>query len=244
MRPVLFRLRGRPIHAYPAMLYVGLVAGVFAGNAFAHAAGLDAFRVFVATFVLIFPALIGSRLLFVAMHWSAYRRDLRRIWNRAEGGAAQYGGLLLAVPLSVVLLRLLDVPFGAFWDVGAITILVGMIFTRVGCLLNGCCCGRPSRAWWALYLPNHSGVWTRRIPTPCLEGAWAAVLLIVAIAVRRVMPFPGAIFLLVTGGYGCGRLVLESTREHRTNARLTLQHAISLLLIVTSVAVLAARWPK
>ncbi len=78
------------------MLYVGCVFGIVGGNAAAHASGLDAFRVWVATFVLLSVALVGARLLFVVTHWSFFRNDLRRIWDRTEGGAAQYGGLLLA----------------------------------------------------------------------------------------------------------------------------------------------------
>jgi hypothetical protein len=44
MRPVLFHLRGVPIHSYPAMLYLGMVAGVEAGDIAAHAAGMDSLR--------------------------------------------------------------------------------------------------------------------------------------------------------------------------------------------------------
>ena len=45
MRPVLFYWRGRPIWSYPAMLYIGLVFGVLAGNVAAHAEGANAFAV-------------------------------------------------------------------------------------------------------------------------------------------------------------------------------------------------------
>jgi len=245
MRPVLFRVRGVPIHAYPAMLYVGLVCGVVAGNVAAHAAGVDAFHVYAATMILIPIALLGARLLFVACHWALYRDNPGRILNRSDGGAAQYGGLILAVPLSVPLLAGLGVGFGVFWDIAAFTILVGMIFTRVGCLLNGCCSGRPSRFWGSLYLPNHAGVWAQRIPTQILEGALAAALLAAASATWRRMPFDGALFACVVCGYGCGRLVLESARERGPAERaFTIQHAISLAMAVASLAVLTARWPK
>jgi prolipoprotein diacylglyceryltransferase len=244
MRPVLFRLRGVPIHAYPAMLYVGLVCGVVAGNAAAHAADVDAFRVYVATLLLIPVALIGARLLFVACEWTLYRNNLRRIWNRREGGAAQYGGLLLALPLSLPILSAFNLGFGAFWDISTFTILVGMIFTRVGCLLNGCCAGRPSDGWWSVYLPNHEGIWTRRIPTQCLEAALAAALLVAAGANWHRLPFPGALFAFVVAGYGGGRLILEGTREQRVGGRrFTVHHAISLAMVVVSVTVLAVRWP-
>jgi phosphatidylglycerol---prolipoprotein diacylglyceryl transferase len=245
MRPILFRIRGVPIHAYPAMLYLGLVCGVLAGNVAAHAAGVDAFRVYVATMILIPIALVGARLLFVACQWTRYRHNPRRIFDRSEGGAAQYGGLILVLPLSAPLLAAMGVGFGAFWDIGAITILVGMIFTRVGCLLNGCCSGRPARIWGSLYLPNHAGVWEQRIPTQILEGGLGAMLLAFALAAWRRMPFDGALFAFVVGGYGCGRLVLESARERDPGRRaFTIQHAISLVMVAVSLTVLTARWPR
>lgn len=227
------------------MLYVGLVAGVAAGNLAAHAAGIDAFRVFVATLILIVPALIGARLFYVVTHWQLYRRNPNRIWTRGEGGAAQYGGLALVLPFSVPLLRVLQLPLGAYWDVAIFTILVAMILGRVGCLMNGCCAGRVSRTWIGVYLPNHAGVWESRIPTQLLEAGWAGVLLLAAIALWRWLPYSGSLFLLVTAGYGCGRVLLESTREPISPARrLTIHHGISIAMIVLSLTTLAAHWPK
>jgi phosphatidylglycerol---prolipoprotein diacylglyceryl transferase len=227
------------------MLYLGLVAGVVAGNVAAHAAGLDAFRVYLATLILIVFALIGAPLLHVAAYWRLYRRSPRRIWDRRDSGAAQYGGLALSLPLSVPLLGALQLPLGAFWDIGMLTILVGMIFARIGCLMNGCCGGRPSQSWISMYLPNERGVWGRRIPTQCLEAGLAVVLLIAAVKVWPGLPFPGALFLLVTAGYASARLGLESLRELDPGARrFTIHHALSVLLVVVSLAVLTARWPK
>jgi prolipoprotein diacylglyceryltransferase len=244
MRPLLFEWRGIKVWSYPAMLYVGLVAGVVAGNIAAHSAGLDAFRVFVATLLLIPQALIGARLLHVFTHWDVYRNERRRIWDRNEGGQAQYGGLLVMVPLSFPLLAALDLPLGAFWDVASFTILTGMIFTRVGCLLNGCCAGRPTRSL-GVWLPNARGVWQKRIPTQILEAAWATALLLSMVKVWPLLPFKGALFLYVVAGYAVGRLALESARELAPGARgFTIHHAISLGMIAVSLAAFTANWPK
>src|SRR2546430_10997789 len=109
---ILFRWRGLTVWSYPAMLYFGLVAGVVAGNLAAHATGVDAFRVFVATLILIPPAIAGARLLYVAAHWQHYRNCPGRIWNRQEGGMAMYGGMPVMLLLSAPLLAALGLGFG------------------------------------------------------------------------------------------------------------------------------------
>jgi phosphatidylglycerol:prolipoprotein diacylglycerol transferase len=242
MRPVMFRWRGVTIHSYPAMQYCGLVLGILAGNIAAHRFGLDPFKVFVASFLLMFPMLGGARLLFVAMHWKEYKRERSLIWKTTEGGAAQYGGILVGVPLSIPLLSFLHLPFGGFWDIGGITIMTGMALTRIGCFLNGCCAGRPSHSPIALMLPNHRGEWEKRFPTQLLEAGWALFLLTTAIILHGSMPFPGALFIYVAGGYATGRLLLESLREVKIPGRMfTIQHAISLFIITLSVAALTIR---
>jgi prolipoprotein diacylglyceryltransferase len=216
------------------MLYVGLVAGIVAGNAAARAAGLDAFRVTAATLILLGPALAGARLFYAATHWGFYRGDPSRIWDRKRGGAAQYGGLVLALPLSVPVAGALQLGWGGYWDAAVFTILTAMIFGRTGCLLNGCCAGRFSRSRFAFH---------GRLPTQCLEAGWAVCLLVVAIAIRQRLPFPGALFWVVAGGYAAGRLGLESTREEGAGT-FTIHHGLSAALVVLSLAEFASRWPR
>jgi phosphatidylglycerol---prolipoprotein diacylglyceryl transferase len=239
MRRVLFDSHGVLVYSYPAMLYLGINLGLVAENIAANAAHLDTMRVFVATLILLIPALVGARLLFVATHWQVYRRAPERIWRRSEGGAALYGGVPLMLLASVPLLSVLQIPFGSFWDVATFTILVGMVFTRIGCLMNGCCYGRPTDGPFALYLPDYTGNWQRRIPTQLLEAGWAAVLLIGATALRNYVPFPGAIFLSVLAGYGIGRLVFEWTRQQQDHVgKLSIQQIISLIVIVIPMIIL------
>ncbi len=213
MRRVLFTWRDVEIHSYPALLYLGLVCGVYAGYGAAASMPIDPDRASVGVLILIVPALVGARLWFVLSHWPAFRSEPRRVWRRGDGGAALVGGLLLAVALSPAVLAPLGLPFGAFWDAATFTMLVGMIFTRVGCLLNGCCAGRPSEGRLALHLPDHAGRWERRHPVQLLELAAAVVLLAGATAIAAAAPFPGATFLFALAGYGCARLILHPLRE-------------------------------
>ena len=226
------------------MLYVGLVFGVVASNLAAHAAGLDPLHVYIATMVLIVPALIGARLLFVASEWKYYRVNPRRIWNRREGGFMMYGAVPVMLLCSVPLLRALHVGVGAFWDVSTFTILIGMIFTRVGCLLNGCCGGRATRGWFGVRLPNTHGVWQKRVPTQALEAACAAALLIAAIFRWQRTPFPGALFLVILLSYASARLVLEPARERANRScQFRVAYALSAIVVVTCISALAVKWP-
>ncbi len=215
MRRILFEWHGIRIYSYPAFLYLGLVLGIAAENQAAHVAGLDSARVFLATLVLIIPALVGARLLHVAAHWQDYRREPRRIWRRSEGGAALFGAVPVMVLASMPVLAAFELPFGAFWDVATFCILVGMVLTRIGCLLNGCCGGMPSQGFWAICLPDHRGIWQRRIPSQLLEAGWAILLLVGAVIVWPALPFPGALFLSALAGYAAGRVLLEPTRQAR-----------------------------
>ena len=226
------------------MLYLGCVAGVFAGAAVAGSAGLERPRVALATIVLLIPALAGARVWFVLEHWSIYGREPRRIWRRSEGGAALHGGLLLSVVVSVPLLALLELPFGGFWDSASYTMLIGLIFTRVGCLMHGCCAGRATRGRLGVWLPDHQGAWQRRIPTPLLEAGWAALVLAGAALARPGAPFAGAVFIGVLAAYGGGRLLLEPTRASAGSGGSRANIVFSALVILGASIVLIAGWPS
>lgn len=245
MRPVLIEWKGIQIHSYPAMLYLGLLIGIVAQNYAANLEGMDSWRVFVATLLLLVPALVGARLAWVLPRRSRYMRRPERIWDRSEGGAAMYGGLPPAILGSVPLLDVLGIPFWAFWDVATVLLLVGSIFTRIGCLLNGCCAGRSTSARLSLRLPDIDRVWRRRVPTRLLDAGWCGLLLVGVVLLWGRLPFPGALFLYGMGGYGAGRFLLEFTRERQQClvGRLTINHLVSLALVGVSCALTLSWWP-
>jgi phosphatidylglycerol---prolipoprotein diacylglyceryl transferase len=214
MRPVLFRWRGRAVPSYPAMLYLGVVFGLVAGDAAANASLLNGARVYTASLLLLPVALVGARLASVVGNWDPYRADRGRIWRRSDGGQAMYGGLV-AVPVSLPLLAVLGVPFWAFWDVATFTMLTGMVFARLGCLLNGCCAGRPTEGRFGLVFPNHEGVRTRRVPTQLLEAGLGAILLAPAAVLLASKAPPGSVFTETLAAYALARLFLQPLREHQ-----------------------------
>lgn len=243
MRPILYQWRGIRLYAYSVALYLGILVGVLFGTYAGTLHGLNATRVYAAMLVLVPVTLVGARLLFVLSHWRLYREQPGRIWNQSEGGAALYGGLVLALLVSLPLLTTFGLSLGAFWDAATVTMLTGMIFGKVGCLLNGCCAGCPAAGRFAMYLPDLRGVWCPRVPTQLLEAGLAATLLGVSIALRDYFPFDGALFLSVVAAYSAGRYGLESIKA-KSIAVLKLQRSISVILLATSVTTLLVLWRR
>jgi prolipoprotein diacylglyceryltransferase len=88
-----------------------------------------------------------------------------------------------------------------------------MIFARIGCLLNGCCVGRPTSGRFALTLPDVRGSWRRRVPTQLIEMLLAVSVLCGAVCLWSRMPFAGGLLLYLMVGYGAARSLIEFTRE-------------------------------
>jgi len=198
--------------AYKLMLYLGCVLGVYAGAAIAAERGLDPSQFSLVTIALLIPALVGARAWFVVRHLDSYRPEPRRLVARTEGGAGLFGGLALAVVVSVPVLHVAALPFWTFWDAASVTMLVGLAVTRFGCLMNGCCAGRCTDSWLGIVLPNLAGKRARRYPTQLLEAGLAAVLLLSALAVRNVLPH-GTLFVGIVATYCLCRALLQTLRE-------------------------------
>lgn len=243
MRRVLCHIGGRPIDSYAAMLYCGIVLGIYAAMFAARSDGVSPGRVLAAILLLLPIALMGARLLYVAPRWREYAATPGRVFRFSEGGAAMYGGLLLAPPASLGVLPWLGLEVGAFWDFATLTMLIGMIVTRAGCLMSGCCSGRPTESWYGLRLSNSQGVSARRVPTQLLEAGWGALVLACVVALWPERPLGGAIFLFTIGAYGAGRIALEPLRDRPDIVGAwSLQGAISVGLVVISVVGVAAAW--
>jgi phosphatidylglycerol:prolipoprotein diacylglycerol transferase len=236
MRRILFHWLGHPVYAYPAMLYIGIVLGIYAQLGVAASLGLDTSRVLAATIALIAVALFGARLLHAVPHWRHYLHHPHEIFAFSKGGASMYGGLLLGVPASVPVLAALDLPFGLYWDACTFTMLVGMVVTRIGCFLNGCCAGRATCGHFGFHLPDYRGVWQRRIPTQALEAGWGVITIAAAALALSHRLFPGAVFLLALGVYGLGRLMIEPLRDRPDRvAGFALHRLLSILFIAIAL---------
>src|SRR4051794_31663802 len=158
MQPILFRIpntpNGLPVYGFGMMLFVTFIATTWLATRRAVRAGI-AREVIQDVAVWIFlGGILGARLTYLIFHermpiWPPERLwaillALPRIW---DGGIILYGavagamaayfvghGLFFRHKANVTVLRMADVI--------APTVALGLIFGRMGCLLNGCCYGQ------------------------------------------------------------------------------------------------------
>jgi phosphatidylglycerol:prolipoprotein diacylglycerol transferase len=99
---------------------------------------------------------VGARLFFVVHYFDKFRVHPLEVFAIWQGGLELLGGVILAV--SVILFYLLyhKLPIRRYLDVLAVGLMSALVLGRIGCFLNGCCYGKPTRLPWGVRFPYYS----------------------------------------------------------------------------------------
>ncbi|TVR88727.1 MAG: prolipoprotein diacylglyceryl transferase [Spirochaetaceae bacterium] len=157
--------------------------------------------------------LVGARALYIALYWEPFAVRPERIVRFWEGGLVFHGGLAGALAAVILYTRVRRIAVLQLLDMALPFVAVGYAIGRVGCFLNGCCGGIPSRLPWAVSFP---GPWAiPRHPTQLYSSLIAMLMFPVLLSVYRRSRRIGtstAAFLIGAGVY---RFLLEFVRVHR-----------------------------
>lgn len=157
MHSIAFKLGGLEVHWYGILVAVGFLAGLWTASKRAVKDGLSAEAIGDLGPWIILGAILGARTLYVFSYW---REDFAgkpwyEVFMVQHGGLVFYGGLIGAT-LAVILYSLgKRLPLWKVGDALAPSIALGYVFGRIGCLMNGCCYGRPCDLPWAIRFPPH-----------------------------------------------------------------------------------------
>ena len=256
MHPRLLELGPVTVYTYGVLLAAAYLAGLQMATARARSRGLEASRVMDLGIIIIIAAIVGAKLLLVAVDFNYYRGHPAEIFSLARSGGVFYGGLIAAVLAAFWYLRRHKMPVWVTCDVFAPGIALGHAIGRVGCLFAGCCFGRPTTLPWGIvfsdpfaasYVGTPLGVHLH--PTQLYEaGAELAILALLLAVERRGRPFAGRTFWFYTLLYGVSRFVIEYFRGDERGMLLGLSTSqfISVVLVPLSVYMLLrlARRPQ
>ena len=220
MHPILFDLGPVTIYSYGVLLAAAYLLGLWMAARRARAAGLDANRVLDLGIWVIIAALVGAKALLFIVDFEHFTSSWQEFTTLLRSGGVFYGGLIAAVLVCVYQLRKHRLPLWASGDLFAPGIALGYMVGRLGCLMAGCCYGKPTDVPWAitftdpaanlnvgtpLNVPLH--------PTQLYESvAGLAIFSILLLVERRGRPFAGRTFWLFVLLYSVSRFVIEFYR--------------------------------
>jgi phosphatidylglycerol:prolipoprotein diacylglycerol transferase len=99
-------------------------------------------------------------------------------------------------------------------DLSALTIPLPWAVSKLGCLLNGCCYGRPSSLPWAISFPEGSAADPAGVPLHPTQVYEILLMIGLWILFRRLRQdrWQGTWILWFVGVYGLGRATLDFFR--------------------------------
>jgi phosphatidylglycerol:prolipoprotein diacylglycerol transferase len=213
--PRFFKIAGYSVNSYKFFLCVGIYVGTLATAALASSSDLPPLRIGLVAMTCALMGLIGARVYYLLVHAPKYlfHRSLSALRNSKHGGASGFGALLTFVPAFFAAAAWLDLPPTTLGDHMAVGVLTAGFWIRLGCVFNGCCTGRPSRAPLSVMLHDTRGVRKPRLPVQFLEMAWWLAGLVTFLMLWPGALPPGSYALAVLAWYGVGRFFLEPLRE-------------------------------
>ena len=138
------------------MIALAFLAGLVTAMRRARREHIDPEKIADVTLWLMLGSILGARFAYVATYWREEfaNQPLPEIFEIQHGGLVYYGGFIGATAATIVYLRWKKMPMWKTGDVLAPSIALGSVFGRIGCLLNGCCYGRPTDLPWGLTFTN------------------------------------------------------------------------------------------
>ncbi|MGB9180946.1 MAG: prolipoprotein diacylglyceryl transferase family protein [Pyrinomonadaceae bacterium] len=197
------RLFDRSFSAFKVWGYTGLLLAILLTMALVTRLGLSRWlmAVLIASAVLTFLTLAL----------------MTKIISGRENLVFYYHAIVITI-LAVILLKLLGRPVCPYLDVMILGVGLFHACGRVGCLLVGCCHGRPSR-WGICYREEHAAagfpfylVNVRLFPLQAVESFWVLGLVVVGSVLALHNRHPGEALAWYVIGYGIGRFYFEFKR--------------------------------
>jgi phosphatidylglycerol:prolipoprotein diacylglycerol transferase len=173
----------------------------------AKAAGLSEDVVFNGGFIALLLGLIGARLGYVALNWSAYQNDLSGVLALTAGALSMPAGVLIGTGVAAFYLRRHRPSLPGLLD--ALAPALALLFASISLadLSGGSGYGAVSDVPWGIDLWG-----ARRHPTQVYELLAALATLGLLWWARARAPHDGFLFLLFLLSYGGARLFLDAFR--------------------------------
>lgn len=156
MDPIALKLGPLTIHWYGVMIAIAFLAGLWTATLRARREKISPEFITDVVVALMIGSILGARTVYVATYWHEEfaGQPFSEIFAVWHGGLVYYGGLIGGIIAGSLYILWKRMPLWKVADIMAPSIALGSFFGRAGCLLNGCCYGRPTDLPWAITFTN------------------------------------------------------------------------------------------
>lgn len=215
MHPILFKLGPFTVYSYGVCIAVGALLG------FSYMAWQGK-KLFGLTFDqsnslfiwLVLAGVAGGKLFLIFEEPSYYLAHPLKLISGS--GFVFYGSLLFAIPVMLWFFKKHKIPTLAMLDVMAAVTCIVHGFGRIGCLMAGCCYGKPTLSSFGVVFTDPvcqaEPLNTPLYPTQLYEAGLIFSILMVLLLLKNRKQFDGQLFLIYLIAYATGRSVLEFFR--------------------------------
>jgi len=242
-----------PLHiqTYGFFVAMGFIVGLVVALSLGKSEGFHSGRILEIGFIIIFVAIIGSRIAYVLLNLAYYRhhpQDILRIW---QGGLVFSGGLVAVVPVMVWYLRRYHLPFWKVGDVFAPAVSIGQAIGRMGCFMAGCCYGTPTDMPWAVVFTAPDTLAPRDValhPTQLYASLSGICIFALLLVLRAKKKFEGQVFVWFLILHSTSRLLMERLRGDDRGlipgTEMSLTQLLALVILLAGVTALMIRSGK
>lgn len=256
VRSIAFRVFSWPIHWYGLIIAMGFLLAVLFCSKRVKRFGIEQDDVFDLLLYAVPLSILGARLYYVIFYLERFRTAdgkldfgaMIRIW---DGGLAIYGGIIMAIIVTVIFCKKRGINFYAFADIGAYGLLIGQSIGRWGNFVNVECYGGQTTLPWRMGIyefVNGAYEYTEVHPTFLYESLWNLVgLLLLAFVLERYRKFDGQIFFSYMAWYGLGRSWIEGLRTDSLyffSTGLRVSQVLAILFCISAIMILIVQLRK
>lgn len=251
MHPDLFSIGPLTLHTYGLFAALGIIAALLVALRIAEDSGISNRQITDMGFIMILWAVIGSRLMYILFNLPHYAKNPIEIFKIWEGGLVFSGGLLAAFPALIWYLKKHDLPLLETADIWAPALALGQGIGRIGCLMAGCCYGKPTDLPWGISFSHPHSLAPMHIslhPTQLYASLIGFLIFGVLIILYQRKAFAGQVFLWFLILHSTGRLLVERYRgDFRgmiPGTDLSSTQLVALCILLASVIALFLGGPK
>lgn len=154
MHPILFTCGPVIIYSYGLMVATAWIVATWLALNRAEASHIGRDTIINLSFCLLISGIAGARTLYIVLHIREYLQRPSEMIMLHHGGLVFFGGLIGGAFTGIWFLKKNRLPVWKVADVLIPYVALGQAIGRIGCLLNGCCYGKPTTGWFSLSSPE------------------------------------------------------------------------------------------